>query len=362
MLPGTLAGQFSPDQMEIDLASLAKRSGARLVVGEVVDIDFDRQEIQLVDGEPIRFDALSVGVGSIPAGRETIVADQPQDTPVLVPIKPMQLFLKRLDTALTCLFTKQESDSDEPLRIAIVGGGVASIELAFCLQTRLARSFPTQPVSIEIVCSDREIAKELLPSTRHKLQSLLRKRFIHIEPNFRVEYLREGKIVAQSATSQSAGVQSAGVQSVGVQSTKERAADLVLWATGAAPSPLVSQFDLPHAQDGFLATDRSLQSTSGRPVFVVGDSGTIESDPCPKAGVYAVRQAPVLWNNLKAILANQPLMDFNPQSNFLKLLNTGDSRALMEYRGWSFHARWCWWLKCWIDRQFIREYQSEHHR
>ena len=49
---------------------------------------------------------------------------------------------------------------------------------------------------------------------------------------------------------------------------------------------------------------------------------------------------------------------YRPQDRFLKLLNTGDGRAIAEYFGFAFHARWCWWLKDWIDSRFMDKYQD----
>ena len=65
--------------------------------------------------------------------------------------------------------------------------------------------------------------------------------------------------------------------------------------------------------------------------------------------------------NLRALLNGQPLQNFDPQSNFLKILNTGDGKALLEYGWLTVHARWCLSLKTWIDRRFIRTFQTESH-
>ena len=48
--------------------------------------------------------------------------------------------------------------------------------------------------------------------------------------------------------------------------------------------------------------DFSLQSIADERVFVVGDAGTLNTGCTTKAGVFAVRQAPVLWDNLHALL------------------------------------------------------------
>jgi NADH dehydrogenase FAD-containing subunit len=121
---------------------------------------------------------------------------------------------------------------------------------------------------------------------------------------------------------------------------------------------VLSRLGLPADDEGFLLTKPTLQSTADPQVFVVGDSGSIRGTQFPKAGVYAVRQSPILWHNIKAIMSGGLLREFKPQNDFLKLLNTGDGRALLIYRSWSVHARWCWFLKTWIDRRFVRQFKD----
>jgi hypothetical protein len=77
----------------------------------------------------------------------------------------------------------------------------------------------------------------------------------------------------------------------------------------------------------------------------------------PKAGVYAVREAPILWHSLLAALRSGPVPRYRPQRGFLSLLNTADGRALLSYKGLISHSRWAWGLKDWIDRRFMVRYR-----
>jgi selenide,water dikinase len=66
----------------------------------------------------------------------------------------------------------------------------------------------------------------------------------------------------------------------------------------------------------------------------------------------------VLWENLHRLLDGRPLIPYEPQSGFLKLLNTGDGRAIGEYQGITFSGRWTWRLKDRIDGRFMDKYQD----
>ena len=115
--------------------------------------------------------------------------------------------------------------------------------------------------------------------------------------------------------------------------------------------------DLPKDPQGFLLTRDTLQSTGADNVFAVGDTGTVEGMDMPKAGVYAVREGPVLWKNLRSLVKGRVPSPYVPQGDFLRLINTGDGKALMDYKGWAVHARWCWLLKDWIDSRFISRFR-----
>ena len=66
MLPGTLSGQYPPGRLEIDLRSLAHAARAELVVEPARDVDMETQTVRFEDHEPVPFDVLSVGAGSVP--------------------------------------------------------------------------------------------------------------------------------------------------------------------------------------------------------------------------------------------------------------------------------------------------------
>ncbi|HEU5039409.1 MAG TPA: hypothetical protein VFT84_01230 [Gemmatimonadales bacterium] len=94
-------------------------------------------------------------------------------------------------------------------------------------------------------------------------------------------------------------------------------------------------------------------------VFASGDAAALEGHPdLAKAGVYAVRQGPVLRDNLLAALGGRrPRRRFRPQRRFLALLNTGDGRAILSYGDIAATGGWAMALKDRIDRRFMARFQ-----
>ncbi len=100
----------------------------------------------------------------------------------------------------------------------------------------------------------------------------------------------------------------------------------------------------------------TLQALHDDSVFGAGDIATQVNHPRPKAGVYAVRQGPVLAYNLRAALLEQPLRQHRPQQRFLSLLSLGDKQATADKGLFSATGRWVWRWKDRIDRAFMARF------
>lgn len=74
----------------------------------------------------------------------------------------------------------------------------------------------------------------------------------------------------------------------------------------------------------------------------------------PKAGVYAVRGGPIMAKNVAHYLKNEDLEKYEPQSEFLALLMTGDRKAVGSKFGFSFAGKWVWNMKDFIDVGFMK--------
>ncbi|HEV3024247.1 MAG TPA: FAD-dependent oxidoreductase, partial [Pirellulales bacterium] len=329
MLPGTLAGLYPPGRMEIDLVRLCAAAGARLLRTEVTGLDVEGRQLLCQDRPAISFDALSIGIGSIPKGANRQADD------AVVPIKPMQDFIRRLDKRLEVLECQADA---RPIEIAIVGAGAGGIEIACCLPAHLARHWPEVRFRLTVVDRGGRILPGAAARAVRLARRLLAERGVELLLDRSVDRVSSGELLFLDGSS--------------------RPVDLAIWATGAAAPPLLTRLGLPHDEEGFLLTRPTLQTVAEAPIFVVGDSGTCPQHPRPKAGVYAVRQGPVLWDNIQRMFRRQPLVEYRPQHGFLSLLATGDRRAILSYKGLAAHAAWCWKLKDYIDGGFMDKHQD----
>lgn len=330
MLPGVLAGQYPVSAMEIDLVRLCQSAGARLIVSEVTGLDLEKRRIEFHDRPPLPFQLLSIGIGSRPTFSGVELASED----ALVAVKPMQTFLPRLQQRIGAV---EAAKPNQPVKIGIVGGGIGSIEIAFCLNQRFKHSGQTK-VELSLITGGDRVGAAISDASAQLVQEQLDQQDIGVHSGHRVV-----KVDADS---------------IELTNGDRLDADVIIWATGASAPALLEKLDLPKDDRGFLATRRTLQVVDHDRIFSVGDTGTIQDDPTLKAGVFAVRQGPILWDNLRRSLWKRPLVNYVPQRRFLKLINTADGKSIAEYSKITRYTGWAWRLKDRIDRRFMAMYQN----
>jgi selenide,water dikinase len=330
MLPGVLAGQYPVSAMEIDLVRLCQSAGARLIVSEVTGLDLEKQRIEFRDRPPLPYQLLSIGIGS----RPTFSGVELASDDALVAVKPMQTFLPRLQQRIGAV---EAAKPNQPVKIGIVGGGIGSIEIAFCLNQRFKQSGQSN-VELALITGGDRVGTAISDASAQLVQEQLDQQGIVVHAGHRVTKVDTDAIELTNGD--------------------RLDADVIIWATGAAAPELLEKFDLPKDDRGFLATRRTLQVVDHDRIFSVGDTGTIQDDPTLKAGVFAVRQGPILWDNLRRSLWKRPLVNYVPQRRFLKLINTADGKSIAEYSKITRYTGWAWRLKDRIDRRFMAMYQN----
>lgn len=329
MVPGLVAGDYRADELEIDVLPLARRAGARCLHARATGIDPVQKRV-LLEGRPsIAYDVASLDVGSTVRG-----LDLPGVREHAVATRPIARFVETVEARIAGL------PAERPTRAVIVGGGAAGIELALCLDARLRAAGRAALLTL-IAASD----------------SLLSGGHAHLSDRVRAEARARG--IAIRAGERVVAVEPGAVRIERASAAPERlASDLTLWATGAAPPPWLAETKLPVNPSGFLRVDEHLAVPGCPDLFAAGDCAVPDHATwIPRAGVYAVRQGPVLDQNLRARLERRSPRRYTPQRDFLALLNAGGGRAIGGKWGIGASGRAVFLLKDWIDRRFVRRFQ-----
>ena len=325
MVPGFVAGSYERRELEIDCVPLGRRAGARLILAAATGLDPGRSRLAIAGRPAIAYDAISFDVGSTVRG-----LDLPGVRAHALATRPIASFIDALEDFAHAGAAGNDGGGG---RLAIVGGGAAGAELAFTLGARLGEG-----VQIDLVTEADALVPGASRGLRRRVERALARRVVAVRTGARVE-----------------AVEADGLRLAGGE---RHPADRVVWATGAAPLPLLAELGLARDPSGFLEVRDTLQSVDRDEVFAVGDcAALVDARWVPKAGVHAVREGPTLDRNLRAFLAGRRLTPHRPQRDFLALLTMGHGRAIGGKWGVAAEGRAIFRLKDRIDRRFMERFQ-----
>ncbi|MCK5069872.1 MAG: pyridine nucleotide-disulfide oxidoreductase, partial [Desulfocapsa sp.] len=123
------------------------------------------------------------------------------------------------------------------------------------------------------------------------------------------------------------------------------------------PSAFFKESGLQTGLDGGLLVNKYLQCPKYPEIFGGGDCVWFGDQPLAKVGVYAVRENPVLFHNLKAQLQGTALQAFDPGGDYLLIFNLGNKLGVLR-KNWFQISGWtAFIIKDWIDRKFMKKFQ-----
>ena len=320
MTPGYIHKDFSKEEISIDLQRLCFNAGATFIKDKVIKLDTNHQELQLQNSPPVNYDLLSINTGSISNAKKIHIENSSR----CFFVKPISSLIKNL-TQIDKIVRNKEK------KITIIGGGVASYELAFSLKRRYE-----SPLEITILGKKILKEKNLNKKTKNDLKKIAKN--LNIK-----EYTGEVISISEKYLTLNNG--------------DKIDCDLTLVSTGASIESWLIESNLSKNEKGFIRVNNNLLSISDKNIFVTGDACSLENKPKPKSGVMAVRQGEILKENIFLKLIGKNLIKFKPQKNWLYLIGTYKNYALLNYFFLSFHSRLCWRLKVWIDRNFINNFR-----
>ena len=315
MASGILQGAYSDADARIDVHALAERAGAR-VVDARADQLVPSSNVVHAGAERIGFDLCSIDEIGPPLGSDLFGVVEHA-----IALRPAA---KLLDARRAIEARLAEGPS--PINCSIVGGGHTGVECAFVVQ-RLVRARPGGGV-VTIIEAEPHLLPDL-PSCRQAAHQALEREGVCFALGARaVEVHEDGVLLASGG---------------GLPS------DLVVWATGGAPPPVIAESGLPHDAEGRLLVDAGLRARSGAPIWAAGDSAAVEHAVAGDSR----DDGELLERALRAFLRGREGARPRPRARSLCLLDTADGRAIMRWGPIAGRSRLAGWLKRRRDRRFV---------
>ena len=333
MLPGYIAGHYSYDESHIDLRPLVRFVNARLFHASATFLDLENKQVICGTRPPVHYDVLSVNTGSTPS-----LVEVPGVWEHGLAIKPINRFLRGWDEIM-----RQVVERKGDYQIVVVGAGAGGVEVTLSTQFHLhellrEHSLGSDGLRYHLISESRTILPTHNPSVQRRFMRVLSQRDVTVHLGCKARRVNADTVDLGSGAS--------------------LRADTVIWATHAAAPAWYGKSGLAVDEYGFIKVNSSLQSVSHSDIFAAGDVASVTDYPRPKSGVFAVRQGPPLYKNLKRALTGRSLKKHVPQVSFLSLISTGDKYAVVSRGALALEGAWAWKLKSYIDCKFMRKYSE----
>lgn len=322
MGPGMLGGHYAPDQISFPVRSMVERAGGKFLQDKMVGIDPAAKQVLTQEHGPVPYDLLSCNTGSA-------IPDQAVERGARIyRVKPIENLLEARERIV-------ELAPGKTVDIGVVGGGPAALEIAGN-SWALARRNHGQGAAVRVYAGSRFL-KRAPAGVAKRARKIFAQRGIEV-----VEGAYAKKIGSDRVT---------------LDDGRSFGHDLVFLVTGVKPRPLFGPSGLPTGPEGGLRVNRYLQCPDHPDIFGGGDCIYFEPQPLAKVGVYAVRQNPVLLNNLMARLTGGELKAFEPGGAYLLIYNLGGGVGILHKWGLVIQGGLAFKVKDYIDRRFMAKFK-----
>ncbi|WP_297280744.1 NAD(P)/FAD-dependent oxidoreductase [uncultured Anaerococcus sp.] len=313
MLAGFLEGIYKEDEVSFDVEKLCKLAGVHFINDKITEID-KRKEIVKTEKNSYSYDYLSVNLGS-----SSDLSSFDINSSNISLVKPISNVIESKEYLRKDILSK-----DSSYKLFFIGGGPSGVELALAFRSAYKN------IDISIITAD-EIFAKYSKSAQKRIKKILKKKNINLIENKKVLEIKDDNIITDG---------------------KIYSFDYAFVTTGFK-GPDIDFKNFETYDNNFLKVDDKL--TAADNVLAMGDVATIDKYPrLPKAGVFAIRQAPFLYNNLKKIINNKvDLETYEPNKYYLQIINCGNKKGLAMYANMAFYGKIPWMIKDKIDSEYM---------
>jgi NADH dehydrogenase FAD-containing subunit len=329
MGPGMLSGIYRPQAVRFNIKKMAEDRGATFKEGKVVRIDPNRHLLFLPSGEEIPYDVVSFNTGSdVPMELLTSMSHDK-----IFSVKPVINLLKARQTILGVLREGRRPN------FVVVGGGAAGLEITANLWRLIHKA---QGVGKITNIAGKRLMGEAPERVHDLATNSFSKRGVEVIEGSYVKTLERETVMLSDG--------------------RRLPVDYVFLAVGIKPSSLFKDSGMLTERDGGLIVNTYLQSVAYPEIFGGGDCISLQGHDLAKVGVYAVRENPILYHNLRVALEGGTMKPFTPQKTFLLIFNMGNGKGIYWKKNWVWDGRMAFLLKDYIDRSFMKKFQVSGER
>lgn len=321
MGPAMLRGLYRQEDTRIPVKRLLEKAAGRVILSKVKRVFPEDRTVQLWDGRLVEYDVVSFNIGS--EVNADFVSTDARD---VYPVKPIENLLKVRSRLL--------QNGSEEIKAVIIGGGPAGVEVAGNIMGLLSQHKKKGFVTL---IAGSKLLKTFPSKVRELVIDNFTRRQINVIEGVRVKKVNEQKAILTDG--------------------RELFYDICIVATGVKPPDVFRLSSMAVAADGSLLVNSTLQSKNYNNIFGGGDCISIEGMEMKRVGVYAVKQAPVLFHNIVALCEGRGYKEFKPPRKFMLILNLGDGKAILTRGNLRLDGKLATWIKDRIDTRFVKQYQ-----
>ncbi|MFH2124022.1 MAG: FAD-dependent oxidoreductase [Pseudomonadota bacterium] len=325
MGPGMLGATYEPDNIRFATRKTVEEQGGTFIRDSITAVDPVARRLHLASGRIIDYDVVSFNTGSS--------VDLPEiigDASTIYTVKPIE----RLYEARRQI---KEKAMQQSVAIAVIGGGPAGAEVAGNVRQLVSASGHKVKISL---FAGHQFMSRFPENVRSRSHDLLEKNGVIIHEYGYLKTIKDNTLIFDCGITEHA--------------------DFIILATGVHPSSFFRQAGIATGPEGGLLVNRYLQSPEHPEIFGGGDCISFEPQPLDKVGVYAVRENPILFHNLKAYLQGEELIPFDPGGDYLLIFNLGNGQGVLRKKWLIFAGHLAFLIKDWIDKKFMTKFKKDN--
>ncbi|HEY8560377.1 MAG TPA: NAD(P)/FAD-dependent oxidoreductase [Pyrinomonadaceae bacterium] len=323
---------LAPNNISSSLRGILRAAkNVEVVLGEVTGFDTARRKVKLEDGAEFAYDYLIVAAGARHAyfGRD----EWAQDAPGLKTLEDAEEIRSRILLA----FEKAEREAiltgaEPPLNFAVIGGGPTGVELAGAIadlaRLGLARDFraiDTRRAAVTLYEAAPRVLGTYSQESSRRAEEQLQELGVEVRADSLVTEIETRRLKVGD---------------------RWLPADVIIWATGVAASPLGKALGAETDRAGRVLIETDLSLPGDKNIFVIGDMASLvdaDGQQVPGLGAAAMQEGKAAAENILRDLRGRPRAPFRYDDRG-NMATIGHHRAVAEIRGWKFSGAWAWLL------------------